>query len=202
MKKIKMLFVAIAALSCGLAYGQDITVTGVVTDGATGEPLSGAAILVKGTPRGVVADNDGRYSIVVSPDATLGYTTIGFMDVEEKVNGRAVINVALQPDAELLNEVVVTAMGISREKKALGYAVQDVKSEVLTQAAATSLSSAIQGKLSGVDIVSSSGMPGASAKIVIRGARSLDGNNTPLYVIDGMPVASTPDMGTGDSVTG
>ena len=197
-----MLFVAIAALACGLAYGQNITVTGVVTDGSTGEPLSGAAILVKGTPQGVVADIDGRYSIVVSPNATLGYTTIGFKDREESVNGRTVINVALEPDNELLDEVVVTALGISREKKALGYAVQDVKSDKLTQAAATSLSSAIQGKLSGVDIVASSGMPGASAKIVIRGARSLDGNNTPLYVVDGMPVASTPDMGTGNSVTG
>lgn len=202
MKKIKLLFVSIAILACGLANGQNITVTGTVTDASTGEPLSGAAILVKGTPQGVVADNDGRYSIVVSANATLGFTTIGFKDVEENVNGRTVINVALQPDLQLLDEVVVTAMGISREKKALGYAVQDVKGESLTQAASASLSSAIQGKLSGVEIASSSGMPGASAKITIRGSRSLDGDNTPLYVVDGMPIASTPDLDTGNSVTG
>ena len=202
MRKLKVFLSALLITVASAAFAQNITVKGVVTDASNGEPLSGAAILVKGTPAGTVADIDGRYSISVSSDATLGFTTIGFKDVEVEVQGRTEINVSLEPDTELLDEVVVTAMGISREKKALGYAVQDVKSEQLTQAAATSLSGAIQGKLSGVDIVSSSGMPGASAKITIRGSRSLDGDNTPLYVVDGMPVASTPDMGTGNSVSG
>ena len=87
-------------------------------------------------------------------------------------------------------------MGISKEKKALGYAVQDVKSDELTQGANTSLSGALQGKVSGIDIASSSGMPGASSKIMIRGARSFTGDNSPLYVIDGMPIASTADVNT------
>ena len=101
-----------------------------------------------------------------------------------------------------MDEVVVTAMGISREKKALGYAVQDIKSDELTQAASTSLAGALQGKVSGVDITPSSGMPGASSKITIRGSRSFTGNNTPLYVVDGMPISSTSDMNTLNSVTG
>lgn len=87
-------------------------------------------------------------------------------------------------------------MGISREKKALGYAVQDVKSDQLTQAANSNLAGALQGKVSGLDVKPSSGMPGASSQITIRGARSFSGDNTPLYVIDGMPVTSTPDVST------
>lgn len=107
-----------------------------------------------------------------------------------------VIKIVLKSDAKALDEVVVTAMGISREKKALGYAVQDVKSDQLTQAANSNLAGALQGKVSGLDVKPSSGMPGASSQITIRGARSFSGDNTPLYVIDGMPVTSTPDVST------
>ena len=107
-----------------------------------------------------------------------------------------IIKVVLKSDAKALDEVVVTAMGISREKKALGYAVQDVKSDQLTQAANSNLAGALQGKVSGLDVKPSSGMPGASSQITIRGARSFSGDNTPLYVIDGMPVTSTPDVST------
>ena len=93
-------------------------------------------------------------------------------------------------------------MGISREKKALGYAVQDVKSDQLTRAANTDLAGALQGKVSGVDIAPSSGMPGASSKITIRGSRSFTGDNTPLYVIDGMPISSAADVTTTDNANG
>ena len=106
------------------------------------------------------------------------------------------LRVVLKAAAQKLDEVVVTAMGISREKKALGYAVQDVKSDALTRAANTDLAGALQGKVSGIDITPSSGMPGASSKITIRGSRSFTGDNTPLYVIDGMPIASTADVST------
>lgn len=113
-----------------------------------------------------------------------------------------VIRVVLNASSQALSEVVVTAMGISKEKKALGYAVQDVKGDELTQAASTNLASALQGKVSGIEIYPFSGMPGTSAKITIRGSRSFSGDNTPLYVVDGMPIASTYDKGTGNSVTG
>ena len=97
---------------------------------------------------------------------------------------------------------VVTALGISKERKALGYAAQEVTNEDLTRSGSSNLSSALQGKLSGVEIKPSSGMPGASSQVVIRGARSFSGNNTPLYVIDGMPISSEADFSTGNSVTG
>ncbi|MFT3703997.1 MAG: TonB-dependent receptor plug domain-containing protein [Agriterribacter sp.] len=111
------------------------------------------------------------------------------------------VNVILAP-ASNLQEVVVTALGISREKKSLGYATQGVKGDALVQGANTGLAGALQGKVSGVQITPSSGMPGASSLITIRGARSFTGNNTPLYVIDGMPISSNADLSTGNSVTG
>ena len=112
------------------------------------------------------------------------------------------MKVELQSGAQNLSEVVITAMGISKEKKALGYAVQDIKSDELTQAANSSLSGALQGKVSGLEIKPSSGMPGASSQITIRGARSFTGDNSPLYVVDGMPISSAADMSTYDSVSG
>ena len=125
---------------------------------------------------------------------------IGLQTQEVKI--QPVVKVMLHSDTETLDEVVVTAMGIKRDRKALGYAAQDLKSEELNKSGTTSLASAIQGKLTGVEIRQSSGAPGASAQIIIRGARSFDGNNQPLYVIDGMPINTSADFDTGNSVTG
>ena len=186
-----MLFVAIATLACGLAYGQNITVKGVVTDSTTGEPLSGAAILVKGTPQGVVADIDGAYSIVVAPNATLGFTTIGYKDAEVAVDGRTVINVALEPDNELLDEVVVTALGITRSEKTLGYSATTVKSDDIVAARTTNAVQALSGKVAGVQVLSTSSDPGAATNIIIRGFSSISGSNQPLYVVDGVPITNS-----------
>ncbi len=114
----------------------------------------------------------------------------------QEVAIKPVIKIILQGSSQNLDEVIVTAMGISREKKALGYAVQDVKADKLTQASNSNLAGALQGKVAGLDIKPSSGMPGASSQITIRGVRSFSGDNTPLYIIDGMPVTSTPDVDT------
>ena len=128
---------------------------------------------------------------------------ISFIGLQtQEVAIQPVMKVVLKSDAETLDEVVVTAMGIKRDRKALGYAAQDLKSEELNKSGTTSLASAIQGKLTGVEIRQSSGAPGASAQIIIRGARSFDGNNQPLYVIDGMPINTSADFDTGSSVTG
>ncbi|WP_346341985.1 SusC/RagA family TonB-linked outer membrane protein [Bacteroides caecicola] len=140
---------------------------------------------------------------MTSPCSSAETLVISFIGLEsQEVKIQPVVKVILRSDSEQLDEVVVTAMGISREKKALAYAVQDVKGEELTQAASTSLSSALQGKVSGVDITPSSGMPGASSQIVIRGVRSFTGDNTPLYVVDGMPISSASDIDTDSRNTG
>lgn len=200
MRKILLLMAAV--LSAGLAFAQNVQVTGIATSAEDGEPMPAVAVAIQGTGRGTTTDLNGAYSISVPSDGTLVFSFMGYNDAVVPVNGRKVINVELQPGEIMIDDVVITAMGISREKKALGYAVQDIKSDELVSAANTSLGSALQGKVSGIDITPSSGMPGASSKIVIRGARSFDGNNTPLYVVDGMPIASTPDVDTGESVIG
>nr|WP_289834324.1 SusC/RagA family TonB-linked outer membrane protein [Parabacteroides goldsteinii] len=152
-------------------------------------------MVVKGTMVGIVTDYDGNFTLEVpSNGKVLIVSYVGMLTQEVPVSPN--VRVVLKSDTQNLDEVVVTAMGISKEKKALGYAVQDVKGEKLTQAANSNLAGALQGKVSGLDIKPSSGMPGASSQITIRGARSFSGDNTPLYVIDGMPVTSTPDVDT------
>ena len=184
-------------IGIGLVTAQTSRVTGLVTSEEDGQPVVGASILVNGTTLGTITDIDGKFTITNVPSSakTLRVSYVGMISQDVSIKP-GVIKVVLKSDAKALDEVVVTAMGISREKKALGYAVQDVKSDQLTQAANSNLAGALQGKVSGLDVKPSSGMPGASSQITIRGARSFSGDNTPLYVIDGMPVTSTPDVST------
>ena len=203
MKTFKLILACLLAIVTTNLYAQNITVRGTVTDSSSGEPVAGAAVVLQGSASAYAITNaEGAFSISAPSTGVLVVSNLGYKTQQVAINNQTSIQIALELDTQMLDEVVVTALGISREKKALGYAVQDLKSDELVQAASASLSSAIQGKLSGVEISSSSGMPGASSKITIRGSRSLDGNNTPLYVVDGMPVASTPDISTDDSVTG
>ncbi|MCQ2179292.1 MAG: TonB-dependent receptor [Bacteroidales bacterium] len=186
MRKLKMFFTAAALLLSVFAFAQNITVKGVVTDSSTGEPLSGAAILVKGTPNGVVADNDGNYSISVPANATLGFTTIGFKDAEVAVNGRSVINVALDPDLEMLNETIVVAFGTSTKEAFTGSA-KVLDDEALSLSQVTNVTSALAGQVAGVQLVSSNGAPGSNPTIRIRGISSINAGNSPLIVVDGTP---------------
>ena len=196
MKRKLMLLLACLFVGIGLVTAQTQKVTGVVISEEDGQPVVGASVLVKGTTLGTITDVDGNFNLSNVPSAakTLQISYIGMQTQEVVIKPN--LRVVLKADAQKLDEVVVTAMGISREKKALGYAVQDVKSDALTRAANTDLAGALQGKVSGIDITPSSGMPGASSKITIRGSRSFTGDNTPLYVIDGMPIASTADVST------
>ena len=196
MKRKLMLLLACLFVGIGLVTAQTQKVTGVVISEEDGQPVVGASVLVKGTTQGTITDVDGNFNLsnVPSSAKTLQISYIGMQTQEVVIKPN--LKVVLKADAQKLDEVVVTAMGISREKKALGYAVQDVKSDALTRAANTDLAGALQGKVSGIDITPSSGMPGASSKITIRGSRSFTGDNTPLYVIDGMPIASTADVST------
>jgi TonB-linked SusC/RagA family outer membrane protein len=198
MKKLILMILIV----CGTwltVLAQQRTITGIVTSSVAGEgPLPGVTISVKGTTTGTITGADGKFLLNVPQGSrTLIISYIGMKTQEVEIGDSHVIDVILEPDILKLNEVVVTALGISREKKALGYAVQDVKQDVIERTGNTDLAGAMQGKLAGIDIKPSSGMPGASSQIVIRGARSFTGNNTPLYVIDGMPIASTADIQAG-----
>ena len=158
MKKKLTSVILFLALSAGVVSAQTSKVTGKVI-GEDGEPVIGASIIVKGTTVGTVTDFDGNFELEVPANGKqLVISYIGMKSQE--VAATSNVNVKLLADTQNLDEVVVTAMGISKEKKALGYAVQDVKADELTKGANTSLSGALQGKVSGVEISPSSGMPG------------------------------------------
>ena len=152
-------------LSIGWTVAQTVKVSGTVISDEDGQPIIGAAVTVKGASNvGTVTDVDGKYALDVPSSAkTLVISYVGMRSEEIPVTDKHATTVLRANLA--LDEVVVTAMGISREKKALGYAVQDVKGDQLTQAANTNVASALQGKVSGIDIAPSSGMPGASSKM-------------------------------------
>ena len=201
MEKRLFMFLAGLFLSIGMAVAQT-QVTGTVVSGEDGEPIVGASVKVSGTKMGTITDVDGKFALNVPEGTKLVVTYLGMLPKTVNASVSGAMKIKLDPDNKVLDEVVVTAMGITREKKALGYASQVLDAKDLNTSGTSSLASAMQGKLTGVDIRTSSGAPGASAQIVIRGARSFDGNNTPLYVVDGMPISSTPDFDTKASVTG
>ena len=201
MEKRLFMFLAGLFLSIGMAVAQ-AQVTGTVVSGEDGEPIVGASVKVSGTKMGTITDVDGKFALNVPEGTKLVVTYLGMLPKTVNASVSGAMKIKLDPDNKVLDEVVVTAMGITREKKALGYASQVLDAKDLNTSGTSSLASAMQGKLTGVDIRTSSGAPGASAQIVIRGARSFDGNNTPLYVVDGMPISSTPDFSTKESVTG
>ncbi len=162
------------------------TVTGVVTDGDSGIPLAGANVIEKGTTNGVSTDFDGNYSInVSSQSATLVVSYIGYTKKEIAVNNQAIINVRLVEDASQLDEIVVTALGIQRQKRSIGYASQKIKAADVILSEPVDLAQGLQGKVAGLNISQSNGIGNSSSRVVIRGNNSLFGRNTPLIVIDG-----------------
>ncbi|KJD31172.1 membrane protein [Tamlana nanhaiensis] len=187
---LKVLFVF--CIFCFQNSNAQTTVTGTVTDAGNGLPLPGASILVKGTTNGVSTDFDGNYSIDISQStATLVVSYVGYASKEVVFTGQTSINVILAEDAEQLNEIVVTALGIKREKKSLTYSAQTVSTEELSEARSLNVANSLSGKVAGLNFSTSSSGVGSSSRITIRGNRSLTGNNQPLYVIDGVPMDNT-----------
>ncbi|MEG1564000.1 MAG: SusC/RagA family TonB-linked outer membrane protein [Bacteroides sp.] len=202
MKRKLMLLVTCLCIGIGVVTAQTQKITGVVITEEDGEPVIGASVFVKGSTIGTTTDIDGKFTLPNVPNSQkfLQISYIGLATQEVAI--KPIMKVIMKNDDLFLEEVVVTAMGISKEKKALGYAVQDVKGDKLTQASNSNLASALQGKVSGVEISPSSGMPGASSKMTIRGSRSFTGDNTPLYIVDGMPISSSTDLDTHNSTSG
>ena len=172
-----------------LLQAQDVQVSGSVTSADDGSALPGVSVVVRGTTIGAVTDFEGNYSITV-PDAsgTLVFSFVGMLSQEIPIEGRTMINIVLESSATELDEVVVTALGMTRTEKSLGYSVQSVEAEEISKANTTDIINSISGRTAGVQITSSSGSPGASTYMTIRGAASITGNNQPLFVIDGMPI--------------
>ncbi|WP_290540712.1 SusC/RagA family TonB-linked outer membrane protein [Alistipes sp.] len=168
---------------------QTLQVKGTVLD-AQGAPLPGASVIVPGTANGVSTDVNGTFTISVSPNSDLEVSFIGYIPQTIQIgkNPPPSLKITLAEDSQSIGEVVVTALGISREKKTLGYAIQEVKGESLVEAREINIANALTGKIAGVEIIRSSNGPGGSSKIQLRGNNSLTGLNQPLIVVDGIPM--------------
>lgn len=175
-----------SAKSTSVSQEEKKTITGRITD-AKGEPLIGVTIMEKGTTNGSITDYDGNYTLSAASNAVLQFSYIGYQSVEMSVEGKTVIDITMNEDTEVLDEVVVTALGIKREKKMLGYAVQELKSDELNKTGDPSVTSALQGKVAGLQMNTSATGLGGSTKITIRGNSSLSDNNQPLWIVDGVP---------------
>ncbi|MEQ8547936.1 MAG: SusC/RagA family TonB-linked outer membrane protein [Cyclobacteriaceae bacterium] len=168
---------------------QDITVSGRVISQEDNLSIPGVTVSVKGTATGVVTDFDGNYSIKLpSPESVLVFSSIGFVTVEQMVGNVTELDIVMKLDTKQLSEVVITATGTESDKRQLGYSIENVDTEDILKSRETNISSALSAKAAGVQVTTSSGSPGASASVRIRGSRSITGGNEPLYVIDGVPV--------------
>jgi TonB-linked SusC/RagA family outer membrane protein len=205
MRKIATQLFVFTMLLAQFAFAQERRIKGTVTSG--GEPVPYISVLAKGTTLGVSTDAAGNYEFTVPQSAkTLVFSGLGYKTKEVDISNGTVFNVDLESDALQLNEVVVTAIGITREKKALGYSTQEVNPDEIVQSRESNLVNGLSGKLAGVTVTNSSGAAGSAAFIAIRGMHSIVGDNSPLFVVDGIPIDNSentggnPDNGTNNQL--
>ncbi|HEX9827102.1 MAG TPA: SusC/RagA family TonB-linked outer membrane protein [Flavobacteriaceae bacterium] len=183
------------------SFAQSVTISGVVTEKGTNMPLIGVNVSIEGTSKGAVTDFDGKYTIQAEDvkGKSMVFSFLGFKTVSVVLTGgNQVVDLALEEDATSLDEVVVTALGIKREAKALGYSLTQVEGDEMSKVKTASAINSLQGRVAGVNISTTSAGAAGSSRIVIRGASSLTGNNQPLYVVDGIPIINN----TNGSVVG
>jgi len=189
----------------------DKTITGTVTD-EFGESLIGVNIAVKGTTIGTQTDVDGSFELSIPDDATtLVFSYLGYVTMDVDVSTQSVVNIIMEEEATALDEVVVSALGISREKKSLGYSITEVDGSDVSRVKESNVASSLAGRVAGVVVNKNTSGPGGATRIIIRGNNSLSGNNEPLYVVDGVPIDNSnlagssrgefnvPDLGNGIS---
>ncbi len=183
------------------AFAQERTISGTIVD-ENNLPMPGVNVTVEGESTGTQTDFDGNYSLNTANGAVLNFSFVGYKSIQKTVGASNTISFAMEVDVEAIEEVVITALGIKREEKALGYSVQTIKGGGMTEARESNISNAISGKVAGVQVTSASGSVGASSRIVLRGNSSITGNNEPLYVIDGVPIDNTSrgNAGSGGGV--
>ncbi|MDX1364316.1 SusC/RagA family TonB-linked outer membrane protein [Arenibacter latericius] len=187
--KLTWIIAPIMGLLMSFSYSQEKTISGTVSD-QSGQPLPGVNIVVQGTTTGTQTDFDGNYTIEGEVGQTLLFSFIGQKSVSKLIGASSVIDVTMEEDTEALEEVVVTALGISRDKKSLGYSTQEVQGEDLNTVKSGNFVNALSGKASGIQIKKNNNL-GGSTNVVIRGNASLTGSNQALFVIDGVPVNNT-----------
>ena len=186
MRKLKFLLTCLLMVSISLVSAQTKTASGTVTSADNGEPVIGASVLIKGTSQGTITNVNGKFSLTVPANATLVISSIGM--ISQEVAPGTNLNIVLVTDTKTLDEVVVTALGIQRQKRDLGYSTTNINSEELTQAKSVSVATGLQGKVAGLNIASLNNGVFEDVKINLRGIRSLTGNNNPMLLLDGVPV--------------
>jgi len=195
MKRAKLLFSALFVLLSVTVFAQNVTVRGTIKDASTGEAIPFAAVQVKGTLAGAASDANGVYSISAPSGASLVFSSVGYVSQEVAISGRTSINVELLPSVESLENVVVVAYG-TQSARTVTASVASIKADVLRDAPNVSFDSMLQGQASGVQVSSPSGGAGAQAKVLIRGVSSISAGTDPLYIVDGIPVASSTILNT------
>ncbi len=195
MKKLLHVCMVFLLLFASQAYAQNRTVTGTVTAKEDGLPLPGVSVRVQGTTVGTVTGVDGRYSIPAANNNVLVFTFIGYTQAEVPVDSRTIVNISLASSTKQLNEIVITANAIARERRSLGYSAPTIKADELTEGGSPSVINSLTGKVAGVNITSTSSTPGSSSRIVLRGGSSIAGNNQALIVIDGVPIDNSSVIG-------
>lgn len=184
MKKTVLTLLILLLTAASVSAAGPLVIKGVVLSD-DGQPMTGAAVLVAGTTDGVIVDADGNYSISAAPDAILVFSSLGFMEVREMVNGRSRIDVKMKSEASVLNDAVVIGYG-TQAKSDLTGSVSVVGADEIVNPAVTSIDQALQGRIAGVDVISGGGEPGAASTIRVRGTRSISAGNEPLIVVDGV----------------
>ncbi|SHO60805.1 SusC/RagA family TonB-linked outer membrane protein [Algoriphagus zhangzhouensis] len=193
MRKVLSITFTLVMLICvvNLTQAQTRVVKGVVTASPDGLPMPGVTILDKSNQTGTTTNVDGEYSITVGPNSILVFSFIGYSSQEVTVGNQSEININLEEDASELSEVVVTALGISKEKEKLGYSLTEVGSETMTKARETNVANSLAGRVAGLVVKGTNSGPGGTSKITLRGTPSINGTGSPLYVINGVPMDNT-----------
>lgn len=185
----KIMFSCLSVLIFAGATAQAQNISGKVTD-QNGEPLIGAAVQVKGTLTGTVTDIDGKYSILANANDVLVITYVGMESQEVAIGGKAIIDIILNSDVRILSEVIVTALGIKEDRKKLSYSAQSIGGRELQETQRDNAVMGLQGRVAGLSLTPTSGIPGSSVNITLRGVNSIGNSNQPLFVVDGLPINS------------
>jgi len=197
MRKFTIFLALMLFIGMQVVQAQTRTITGTVTNAEDGSTIPGVSVVVKGTTYGTTTDMQGKYSLNIPPEAeSLIFSFVGMTTVEQKIGTENVVNVTLVPEATAIEGVVVTALGISREKKSLGYSTQQVSGSEVSTVKSDNFVNSLSGKVAGVQIKNNGNM-GGSTNVVIRGSSSITGNNQALFVIDGVPVNNDNTNNTG-----
>ncbi|MGI4760863.1 MAG: SusC/RagA family TonB-linked outer membrane protein [Janthinobacterium lividum] len=190
MRRTLQLLVTLLLLGHGYSYAQASKIAGRITS-STNEPLIGVSIVVSGTTQGTTSDVDGNYTLTAPSDATLVFSYVGYVSQTVAAKGRSSINVIMATDNKELGEVVVTALGIKKDERKIGYAVTKVDGGVLNVARESNVASSLQGRVAGLNVAGTSGGPGSAVRLNIRGVTSFSGTSSPLIVINGVPMDNT-----------